>query len=77
MKKFITEKDISEVVERFAASRGVSVPTAGTLLAGDGNLVNRLRAGCSLTIRRAHAIIDNAREQWPEDSPLPDILKET
>lgn len=57
--------------EQFAAATGRSVSTVARLATGSGTTVQRLRAGCAITTRRADRALQWLSDNWPADLSWP------
>ena len=70
-------RDVSRLIEIAARATGRQPSTMGRLASGvggrtgDGSLYSRLRAGGTITIRRAERIAQWLSDRWPEDAEWP------
>jgi len=56
--KLASDADILQQIEAFCEAHDMGVTTFGRAAIGDPNLVSGLRAGRSLTLKTAHAVLD-------------------
>ena len=64
----ITEQNIVDLIKALAEQRGWKVSHASRMASGSGDTVDRLQGGIGLTLRRAHAIIQQVSELWPKEA---------
>jgi hypothetical protein len=71
----MNDQNIADLIQHLATARGWTETYASRMSAGSGDLLCRLRAGNSVTLRRANTIVQRISELWPEDLAWPDGIE--
>ena len=64
-------RNILTVAEHYAAKQGLSLSTVSLYAAGQGRLLDRLRDGWGITVRRRDRIMSWFSNHWPSDLAWP------
>ncbi len=71
----LNDHDIANLIQRLATARGWTDTYASRMSAGSGDLLCRLEAGNSITLRRANAILRRVSDLWPNDLDWPEGIE--
>lgn len=64
--------NLVNLAENLSAARGLTANTVSLMAANDGKLINRIRQGGGLTIRRYNKILQWFSDHWPVNLEWPD-----
>ena len=60
------------LAKRYGSAKALSLNTVSLYSAGQGRLMERLRAGCGITVRRRYKILQWFSDRWPAELPWPE-----
>lgn len=66
-----TEADLLSIAEAYAGHLGLSMATISKRVFNDGKLIGSIRAGNTITLRRANAAMQWFTDNWPENLDWP------
>ena len=62
------------LAERYGSNKSIALSTVSLYAAGQGRLMERLRAGCGITVGRRDRILQWFSDHWPAGLPWPEEI---
>ncbi len=73
----VLRQNIVDLAKAFAKARGIKQATVSRLIRGDMHfLKNYTHDKVSVTVRKHDEIMDYFYDHWPENTPMPPIMRE-
>ena len=73
----MASRDITDLLilaERYGSNKAIALSTVSLYAAGQGRLMERLRAGCGITVGRRDRILQWFSDHWPAGLVWPEQI---
>lgn len=67
-------QDILILAERYGSNKAIALSTVSLYASGQGRLMQRLQAGCGITVGRRDRILQWFSDQWPAELVWPEEI---